>query len=117
MDAWTIYGVALADDVKTGAVMLTILFGIAFIFASVIMISLECCGDDNLRPWMRRTAAGFALALAVATFTPSAKTIAAMYVLPKIVTGEKVQQLGDEAYDLAIEWMKSLKPGKETEVK
>jgi len=115
MDAWTIYGVALADDVKTGAVILTILFGILFCYASVI--SLNCCGADDLRPWMRRTAAGFALALAVATFTPSAKTIAAMYVLPKIVTGEKVQQLGDEAYDLAIEWMKSLKPGKETEVK
>ena len=109
MDAWTIYGVALADDVKVAAVILTILFAIAFVVALGV-------DTDNNRTWKRRIAAGFALALAVATFTPSSKTVAAMYILPKIVTGEKVRQLGDEAYDLAVEWMKSLKPSKKTEV-
>ena len=110
MDAWTIYGLALADDVKFAAVILAILFAIAFVVALGV-------DTGNNRTWKRRIAAGFALALAVATFTPSAKTVAAMYVLPKIVNSEKVQQLGDEAYDIAIEWMKSLKPSKKKEVK
>ena len=50
------------------------------------------------------------LSFAVAIFVPSSKTAAAMYVVPAIVNNEKIQAVGNGIYDLAVEWMKELKP-------
>ena len=46
-------------------------------------------------------------------FIPSGKTLAAMYILPPIVNSEAVQKLPSELTDLAIEWLRELKPNKE----
>lgn len=45
-------------------------------------------------------------------FTPTTKEACAMYVVPKIVNNEKVQNIGQEFYDLALDWMKELHPKK-----
>lgn len=45
----------------------------------------------------------FALAFAV---TPSGKTLAAMYIIPKIVNNENIQDEAKEIYILAKDWMK-----------
>ena len=41
---------------------------------------------------------------------PTTKEACAMYVVPKIVNNEKVQNIGQEFYDLALDWMKELHP-------
>lgn len=46
-------------------------------------------------------------------FLPSGKTLAAMYILPPIVNSDAVQKLPSELTDLAIEWLRELKPNKE----
>lgn len=46
-------------------------------------------------------------------FLPSGRTLAAMYILPPIVNSEAVQKLPSELTDLAIEWLRELKPKKE----
>lgn len=44
--------------------------------------------------------------------TPTTKEACAIYVVPKIVNNEKVQNIGQEFYDLALDWMKELHPKK-----
>jgi hypothetical protein len=46
---------------------------------------------------------------------PSTKQMAAILVVPHIANSEKVQQVGNKLYDLAVEWMEELKPGKNKE--
>ena len=48
----------------------------------------------------------------VAIFLPSSKTLAAMYVIPAIANNEKIRDVGNQLYDLAVEWMNELRPGK-----
>ena len=45
-------------------------------------------------------------------FVPSTKQMAAIIVVPKIANSEKVQTVGNQLYDLAVEWMNELKPKK-----
>lgn len=45
-------------------------------------------------------------------FTPSTKTVAAMYVVPKIVNNENVQKLPDEMLQLFHESIKDMMPKK-----
>lgn len=51
--------------------------------------------------------------VAIATFVPSTKQMAAIIVVPKIVNNEAVQSVGNELYTLALDWMKELRPKKE----
>lgn len=51
--------------------------------------------------------------LLLACFIPSTKTIAAMYVLPKIVNNEQIQQIPSKLLDLSNEWLEELRPKKE----
>jgi len=53
---------------------------------------------------------GFAL-------TPSSRDMAAILVVPAIVNSEKVQVVGSQLYELAVEWMEELRPNKVIEKK
>lgn len=59
------------------------------------------------------TAAIAILFLLMATFIPSTKQMAAIMVVPKLANSEKVQTVGNQLYDLAVEWMEELRPKKE----
>lgn len=48
-------------------------------------------------------------------FVPSTKQMAAIIVVPKLANSEKVQTVGNRLYDLAVEWMDELRPGKPAE--
>ena len=54
----------------------------------------------------------FSLITVLFILTPTTKEACAMYVVPKIVNNEKVQNIGQEFYDLALDWMKELHPKK-----
>ena len=56
-------------------------------------------------------------ALMTLTFVPSTKQAAAILVVPSIVSSEKVQTVGNQLYDLAVEWMEELRPPKKKEDK
>ena len=43
-------------------------------------------------------------------FIPNTKEMAAIYVVPKILNNEKVQNVGAEFIELAIAWLKELQP-------
>lgn len=50
--------------------------------------------------------------MAICTFVPSTRQMAAILVVPKIANSEKIQMAGNKLYDLAVEWMDELKPNK-----
>lgn len=50
------------------------------------------------------------LSFIFATFLPSTKQIAAIYVIPKIINDERVKQIPDKFLDLGLEWLEDLKP-------
>ena len=104
----TIYWIGTCDSIFTACIFLTAVF-----FISGIAIS---CAFSEMK--QERTAIlsfFFFLILVLASiggavFTPSSKTAAAMYVVPAIVNNEKIKDIGSGIYDLALEWMKELKP-------
>lgn len=88
-----------------------------FIIAIVLMIAVFVEAESNNEKSYRIVLKGFKISLFVLaifslmhTFIPTTKEACAMYVVPKIVNNEKVQNVSKEFYDLALEWMKELRP-------
>ena len=52
------------------------------------------------------------MSLLMLIFLPTTKEMAAILIVPRIANSEKVQQVGNKLYDLAVEWMDELKPNK-----
>lgn len=111
----TIYWIGNCDSMVIACIVMTIIsIGLGLILSSALL-SIE---NAKAACWMLGIflVLGF-FGLAGAAFIPSSKTAAAMYVVPAIANNEKIQSLGSEIYDLAVEWMKELKPKKEKESK
>ena len=110
----TIYWISVLDSMLGVAVLIAILSWIA----GVIMLVAYFVSHDeeeiacSLRRLLAATACAFVASTVTCIFTPSAKTCAAMYVVPAIANSEKLQGVTDGIYDLAIEWLKELKPAK-----
>lgn len=113
---FVIYWISQLDSViKVSAALGIILsFVLAFCCIGYIVTRLE--GDysdsevlDKLRYKLFLLACPFVL---IATFLPSSKTMAAMYIVPAIANNEKVKDVGDRLYGLAVEWLDDLKPKK-----
>ena len=104
----TIYWIGICDSIGIG---FTIIGVICLIFA---LISVFAFLDVEWSKGVYIITPIFLLfgllSFAVAIFVPSSKTAAAMYVVPAIVNNEKIQAVGNGIYDLAVEWMKELKP-------
>ena len=110
----TIYWISVLDDMLCVAVTLAILSGIAGVimlvayFVSYNEEEIAC----SIRRLLAVTACAFVASIVTCIFTPSAKTCAAMYVVPAIANSEKLQGVTDGIYDLALDWLKELKPAK-----
>jgi len=110
----TIYWISVLDDMLCVAVTLAILSGIAGV---IMLVAYFVSYDDeeiacSLRRLLAATACAFVASIVTCIFTPSAKTCAAMYVVPAIANSEKLQGVTDGIYDLALDWLKELKPAK-----
>ncbi|MBO7685251.1 MAG: hypothetical protein J6V72_02635 [Kiritimatiellae bacterium] len=53
------------------------------------------------------------LVLVCHALTPTTREAAAIVVVPAIASSEKVQNIGNGLYDLAVDWLEELKPRKE----
>ena len=110
----TIYWISVLDDMLCVAVTLAILSGIAGV---IMLVAYFVSYDDeeiacSLRRLLAATACAFVASIVTCIFTPSAKTCAAMYVVPAIANSETLQGVTDGIYDLALDWLKELKPAK-----
>lgn len=52
------------------------------------------------------------LLLIATCLLPTTREMAAILIVPRIANSEKVQTVGNQLYDLAVEWMEELRPAK-----
>lgn len=102
------YWLVILDNVVGVSIGLAILSFAVFVFAG-IGATVE---DLSKWPAIVSVCVGL-LALVTLMFVPSTKQMAAIIVVPKIANSEKVQTVGNQLYDLAVEWMEELRPKKE----
>lgn len=104
------YWLVTLDGLVVTTYILSVIFGV-IAFASVMIVL------DDAAPLRVPIILGIVTAffLAIATFTPTTKHMAAIIVVPKIANSERVQTVGNKLYDLAVEWMDELKPSRAKE--
>ena len=109
-----IYLVAVLENVKIALGLIAILA--VFCLASCGFSSIESY-DGRIRVkhygYVKYSLIALLAIGLLQVFLPSGKTLAALYILPPIVNSEAVQKLPSELTDLAIEWLRELKPNKE----
>lgn len=102
------YWLVILDNIALVSVVLTFVGSISFLFTAVGVAAGE------LPRWTAKLSACVGLvALTTLMFVPSTKQMAAIIVVPKLANSEKVQTVGNQLYDLAVEWMEELRPKKE----
>lgn len=114
MLAFLIYLVGIVDPLKEVAILITSIFSVG-VGITVIISCVECEGIDALKQhWkiLRAFLITIACTLSIAVFTPNAKTIAAMAVIPAVVQNEKLQNIAGNSISalekLTETWLKDL---------
>ena len=102
------YWIVILDNIMAAGIILLVIGTIGATFAAIG----HACND--WAQWPSILFLCMALSgLTTLTFVPSTRQAAAIIVVPKLVNSEKVQTVGNHLYELAVEWMDELKPGKE----
>lgn len=105
MSHWTIYWVLILDSLKLTATLASFLLGVGLVIALVIWIAASCeckkysAGEEDY--FVRRISKIFswilgpivAISLLFAVFVPNTKQAVAIWVTPKIVNNEQVQEI------------------------
>lgn len=95
---------------------IAVVYGVAAI--ACLLAALEWSDEGDKRDALRKLKTVGVLSFAafllftLSAFIPTTKEMAAIIIVPKIANSEKVQDAGNRLYDLAVEWMDSLKPEK-----
>jgi len=100
---WWIYLIGVADKVQMLNVVALVFFSI---YAIGFFVALEFHDDapDFLKS--KYPLVLFMLSMLLLTLAPSSKTLAAMYVLPKIAENQEMKTEAREILDLAKDWLK-----------
>lgn len=107
---WLVYLWGTADGIIMAAVGVIFVSGMAAIFSWGFAITED---DDDMRKIAKKVTIVFSIAMAVAVFTPSSKTIAIMYIAPALVNSEAIQQDMPELWKAGVDALKSKLKGKE----
>lgn len=95
-------------------VISTTLLALFGFFMPMIMDTMTDEDDvAAVKKWFKRLLFVPIISGIIAIFTPNAKEVAAMVVLPRVANSETVEQLGEGVRMLAVEWMEELRPKKE----
>ena len=112
ISAFDIYLVTLADKIITPAGCIA---GVALVFTFIFCVI--CFAGFGIASEVKQAKIALKITIPItivcgfiAIFTPSSKTIAAMYVLPAIINNEHIQNSTDNALEalenLTKEWLK-----------
>lgn len=109
------YWITRLDGINEVGIFLIILASTALLVGPIIMELFNDFIDEkklslHFRSIFKWALPTFLFGLAIVTFVPSTKQMAAILLIPGIVNNEKIQQTGNKLYDLAVEWMDELRP-------
>ena len=116
IDPSTIYWIGQCDCIRS--VFPHIMFFGIFLSVVSIGLTIGCFCDRSIsRPlcWMGVSLSSIFCVVSIIgilgqVFVPTSKTVASMYIIPAIVNNEKIQDAGNQLYDLAVSWMEELRP-------
>lgn len=112
-----IYLISICDSIQNVTITGVIIVATGFVMLGIAFIGAVVTGEDEtetkLKPLLTRwLAVPLIVCTILAVFIPSSKTVAAMYVMPKIAQSETVQELGQGVVDLAKAWIQEAMPEK-----
>ena len=114
---WLIYLMSIADDINYVCGIVIIIGTILAAFAFTIWAIKKFDDDDDLEAATHILSTTLKILTVfgiIGIFTPNSKEIAAMYILPRIMRNESVQQISGKAAELLNlkldEYLKDLKP-------
>jgi len=109
-----IYWIGIMDNIKDTLLGPSVILALISIFALiVVLVNWNARGLLTIHKVATFTACGLSITcFIVAGFLPSSKTLAAMYIVPKIANNTQVQQLPDKLLILSNEWLEELRPKK-----
>lgn len=115
--AWMIYLIGVLDNFACVVSALRVFAIIVFVSATVIYILMKYDGyyeEEQAKLYKLLVKSGISLLIItpIAIFTPSSKTVAAMYLLPKIAENKNINQVPDKLLQVfnakLDEWVKEL---------
>ena len=109
MSAFEVYVMMQADSVSNAMYGVGALFGTLSIASSFVWWMANMEGEPAPKGLLATSlgiASASAMVFMLAVLTPKTKTIAAMYVLPKVVANEQLKEDAAEIYNLAVEGLK-----------
>ncbi len=113
----TVYWVVMMDNISMAIYLLFGMSLLAALITAVVAGSLADSGDDKDTFTMIKAfgvCCAFSLVCLVGVaLVPDTKQAAAIYVLPRVVNNEQLQQLPNKLLELSNEWLDELKPRKE----
>ncbi len=113
----TVYWVVMMDNISMAIVILLCISVLATLLAAFIAGCLADDGEsDGALVMTRMFGLGCVLSLlciAGVAFVPNTKQAATIYVLPRVVNNEQLQQLPNKLLELSNEWLDELKPRRE----
>ena len=115
-----IYWITRLDGIKAFFGTVCVFSAISLIVFIISSIVTGAYNDNEHRIHLKGLKISLCIFLSTALstiFTPDTKHACAMYVIPKIINNEQIQEVGREFYDLALDWMKEMHPRKSLENK
>lgn len=113
-----IYWITRLDGIKTFLGTICVFSTIALVIFIITCVLTASYKDNEHRIQVKGLKISLFIFLSTALsviFTPDTKQTCAMYIIPKIINNEKIQEVGKEFYDLALDWMKEMHPKKSKE--
>ena len=111
-----IYWMSRFEMFQTLCLLLGIFTMIGAAILGIFMVASKAAGDCAVSEstgtaFKRVLPVGVILCL-LSCFLPDTKTVAAMYVVPKIANNESLDEVASSMKTLALEWMDELRPSK-----
>lgn len=109
LEWWMIY---LADVCTSLCIVATAVLCLGAVFSFFFFVGMVTVEERSPREVLSCTpfkiiVTAFAISGLVVVFVPSGKVLATMYILPKVVNSEMVQELPKEAVEYAREYVKA----------
>lgn len=113
MSGWLVYLICLLDNI----VGIFLFFGIVFGIVIIAKIVYYCCEEEPEKIWLsikKETIILFSV-IFFGCLIPSSKQAACIYIIPKIVNNEKIQEIPNNVIDLFNEGISEYIESKLTE--
>jgi hypothetical protein len=120
MSGWTIYLITRMDSIRATLLGMLVVCTVVTLVSFIVMVSSYNGYDDKIYDLTRSFLVKYCVPIVIVISVllrvlPSTKELAAIYIVPRLVNNEQIQQIPNNAAILINEqlksWMKDILPG------